>query len=197
MEYGNMNRIVVKSHDKIILVGGGGSGKDYWKKKLVDIGFKADVSYTTREKRQNEEDGVSYNFVTQQEFSDMIKRSEFVQWNMFGNGHFYGTHKGSFSTNQLFIMTPNIIIDKILSGVINEEHVIVYLDVEDHVRKSRMLHRGDDPDEVNRRLSTDSTDFYGFIEKVVKAISIEPNLNHRPRFEVVSNPTGVVLFPQV
>ena len=39
---------------KIILVGRGGSGKDFMRKKLEERGFKYCVSYTSRPKRENE-----------------------------------------------------------------------------------------------------------------------------------------------
>ena len=57
-------------------------------KEFGDI--KSSVSYTTRTKRQGEEDGVSYHFVGDAEFDKMIEDGQFIEWaNIFGKR--YGT----------------------------------------------------------------------------------------------------------
>ncbi|QFU77634.1 guanylate kinase [Halioglobus maricola] len=48
------------------------------------------VSHTTREQRQGETDGVNYHFVSEQDFLDMLERTEFLEHaRVFGN--LYGT----------------------------------------------------------------------------------------------------------
>jgi hypothetical protein len=47
---------------KIILVGAGGSGKDFLRKKFQKRGFKYCVPYTSRPKRAGEKEGVDYYF---------------------------------------------------------------------------------------------------------------------------------------
>ncbi len=63
--------------------------------------IKLSVSYTTRTKRQGEEDGISYNFINDSEFDRMIKDDEFIEWaNVFGKR--YGTaYKSVFNSNSL------------------------------------------------------------------------------------------------
>ena len=53
---------------KIILVGKGASGKDYFKDFLLSKGFKTSVSHTSRPRREGEIDGKTYHFVTDKEF---------------------------------------------------------------------------------------------------------------------------------
>ncbi len=67
--------------------------------ELKDI--KLSISYTTRTKRQGEEDGISYNFINDSEFDRMIKDDEFIEWaNVFGKR--YGTaYKSVFNPNSL------------------------------------------------------------------------------------------------
>lgn len=56
--------------------------------------IKPSVSYTTRQKRPGEKDGISYNFVSDSVFEEMIERNEFLEWaNVFGKR--YGTSYGS------------------------------------------------------------------------------------------------------
>ena len=48
------------------------------------------VSYTTRQPRPGERDGVDYKFVTEDEFSSMVERNEFAEWAVV-HGSRYGT----------------------------------------------------------------------------------------------------------
>ncbi len=50
------------------------------------------VSFTTRQPRENEIDGVHYNFISEEEFKNSIKEGEFLEYvNLFNN--YYGTSK--------------------------------------------------------------------------------------------------------
>ncbi len=57
---------------------------------MPDIKFS--VSYTTRNPRQGEVDGMHYNFVDEEEFQGMIANSEFIEWARV-HGNFYGTSR--------------------------------------------------------------------------------------------------------
>ena len=50
------------------------------------------VSYTTREPRENEQDGVDYFFVTEEDFLQKIKENEFLEWAQVHN-NYYGTSR--------------------------------------------------------------------------------------------------------
>ncbi len=53
---------------------------------------KLGISCTTREKRKNEEEGIAYFFLTEEEFNKKIKEDGFLEYaNVFGN--LYGTPK--------------------------------------------------------------------------------------------------------
>jgi len=71
-----------------------GSGKTTLCKALrkvrEDIGWS--ISYTTRQQRKNEQNGVDYHFISTKEFEDRILKDEFAEWeNVHGN--YYGTSK--------------------------------------------------------------------------------------------------------
>ena len=71
-----------------------GSGKTTLCKALRkvrdDIGWS--ISYTTRQQRKNEQNGVDYHFISTKEFEDRILKDEFAEWeNVHGN--YYGTSK--------------------------------------------------------------------------------------------------------
>ena len=48
------------------------------------------VSFTTREPREGEVNGVNYNFVTREDFEDRIAKGEFLEWAEYV-GNYYGT----------------------------------------------------------------------------------------------------------
>lgn len=51
------------------------------------------VSATTRESRDNEQDGVDYYFMSLEEFKTRIQQNEFIEWEMVYEGKYYGTLK--------------------------------------------------------------------------------------------------------
>jgi guanylate kinase len=50
------------------------------------------VSHTTREKRDSEEEGIDYYFVSRREFERMIEDNRFYEWARV-HGHYYGTSR--------------------------------------------------------------------------------------------------------
>ena len=56
------------------------------------------ISATTRKKRFNEQDGVEYFFLTEEEFLEKIEKNEFVEWEKTYD-YYYGTFKSFLSEN--------------------------------------------------------------------------------------------------
>ena len=55
-----------------------------------DTNSRFSISYTTRQKRKNEEDGQDYYFVDTEKFNRMIADGYFLEWEQV-HGHLYGT----------------------------------------------------------------------------------------------------------
>jgi guanylate kinase len=59
-------------------------------KRVDDVRFS--VSHTTRKKRDSEQEGKDYYFISKTEFEQMIKEERLVEWTIF-HDHYYGTSK--------------------------------------------------------------------------------------------------------
>jgi guanylate kinase len=78
-----------------LIVGPSGSGKGTVIEELKSFypAFVYPVSYTTREMREGEEDGVVYNFVSKEEFERMIADDELLEYAVVHSNNYYGTSK--------------------------------------------------------------------------------------------------------
>jgi guanylate kinase len=149
---------IVNKKSKTILVGKAASGKTHLKERLINCGFKGEISYTTRPKRDNEIHGKDYFFVAEHEFQQMKDNDEFYECQNF-NGWWYGTTKEAFFNSDVFIFTPSGVKD-----IKSEDRVncfIIFLDIPENIRRERLLLRSD-ADKVDRRLAADELDFSGF-----------------------------------
>jgi guanylate kinase len=144
---------------RLILVGKGGSGKDYARKILEDKGFRYCISHTTRPPREGEVNGRDYNFISRDSAAHhYIPRDLFYEYVIFNNW-LYGTTKEEFERSNLFIMTPSG-ISKLLPND-RLESFIVYFDIDIDTRRRRLNERGD-IDVIERRLEADDLDFENF-----------------------------------
>lgn len=143
---------------KIILVGSGGSGKDFLAKKFQQRGYEKAISYTTRPIRENEKDGVDYHYVTEQFFLDMTTKNAWHEMDCY-RGWYYGSLKEDFEEKTLFIKTPEGLAK--MSSEDRNKCFIIYLDIPEGVRKERLQSRND-ADSVDRRLIADNLAFQNF-----------------------------------
>ena len=79
----------------VLLSGVSGAGKDTIKKELIKRmeNVESLPSYTTRGIRPGDDaPGITYNYVTTEEFETMIKNNEFYEYNVH-HEHYYGTSR--------------------------------------------------------------------------------------------------------
>jgi len=150
---------------RIILVGKAASGKDFLRKKFEDRGFKYAISYTTRPPREGEIDGKDYFFMTRANAQDMIDTGQFYEWVAFNNW-IYGTTVDQFEEDDLFIMTPSGLAH--LSDDARKESLVIFFDIDEEIRRKRMLSRNMPGDSVDRRLEADRKDFENFTNYDIK-----------------------------
>jgi len=79
----------------IVISGPSGVGKDSVVRRLLERGpnMRYSVSYTTRPRRVEEEEGVNYSFVSEDRFRQLIEAGEFLEYARV-HGHLYGTSRG-------------------------------------------------------------------------------------------------------
>lgn len=143
---------------RIILVGKGGSGKDYFKEYLKKMGAEADVSYTTRKPRVGEIKGETYHYVSEEIFNEMEENGAFYEAVTF-NGWRYATTVKDWEAKKLCIKTPSGIAQ--LNAKDIDESIIIYFDIDRNIRHERLSKRKD-ADDVGRRLAADTLDFHKF-----------------------------------
>ena len=84
----------------LVLSSPSGAGKTSISKKIIenDNSIVMSVSYTTRQKRKSEKNGIDYYFVSKKKFEFLKKDDFFVEYaNVFGN--WYGTPKNLINSN--------------------------------------------------------------------------------------------------
>ena len=82
-----------------MIVGPSGAGKGTLiesLQKTFENRFAFSVSYTTRNIRPKEVDGVNYNFVSKETFSQMVSNDEFIEYATV-HGNSYGTAKAGIT----------------------------------------------------------------------------------------------------
>ena len=148
--------------NKIILVGHGGSGKDHLSNFLIREGYKKNVAYTTRPKREGEVDGVDYNFITTNDFEQKINEKFWHEYNIFipEKRWYYGSSKYNFEKCQLFIKEPQGVSQ--LKKTERDKCLVVFININENIRKERMLSRKKNADSVQRRIESDRKDFKDF-----------------------------------
>ena len=160
--------------EKVVIIGPSGSGKDYLLRKLTEKGLKPCLKLTTRPKRKFEKQGISYNFITDSEFTQNINENKLLSYQTFivtpdgsdSEKWYYGTSLEEFEKSQVFIMTPGE-----FSHIKEDQRkscFVVYLDISRMVRESRLVNRDDKNDSIKRRLDADELDFTNFLDYDLK-----------------------------
>lgn len=143
----------------IILVGKTCSGKTVIRDELNKLGYKSIITTTTRPMRLGEINGVTYDFISEEEFKNKIDEDYFIEYTSYnvadGSTWYYGTPKSVFNKDGIIILNP--------AGIKNipksDDNLIFYISCpEDEIRK-RLFNRGDNIKEATRRMLADRKDF--------------------------------------
>ncbi len=148
---------------RFILCGPGASGKDYFRKRLCETkGLIPDISYTSREPREGEVDGVDYQFISKSYFKTKIENGYFFE-HVYFNNNYYGTSFESWNRAEVFIMTRGGLGQ--LSEEDRAESLVYYFNPSKSIRHDRMREgRGMSVLESMDRIEADSKEFRDFTD---------------------------------
>lgn len=158
----------------LILIGKTCSGKDTILNELVKRGYKKLITYTTRPIRKGEIDGISYNFITDEEFQDKINTGYFMEYQAFQttNGTwYYGSALIDYekaTDKTVVILTPQGYKNFLKNVFI--PHNAIYIYANNNTISKRLKKRGDSREEAERRLLHDNEDFKGIENEVTRII---------------------------
>ena len=141
----------------LILCGASASGKTVTALNLQKrYGLVKAITTTTRPKRDGEQDGVDYFFISKEEFLDRLAKGKFVESSLY-NGNYYGCGKDQVDDNKVIVLDPNGLH---AFQALNDPHVItVLLLCDPKTREERMVGRGDQSEKIKERLQNDKNDF--------------------------------------
>lgn len=148
----------------LAVMGQAGAGKDSFVNAIIDGEFlpwaKPIISCTTRPIRENEQDGVNYHYLTNEEFTEQVVNGEMLEATVF-NEWCYGTSIKNLDKDALNIGVFNPEGVEILRSNSQINLTVVYITATDKVRLMRQLMREAHPncDEIVRRYSADKKDF--------------------------------------
>lgn len=154
-----------------VLVGKSCGGKDSLMSILLDkinqqtLPIKKLPSCTTRPKREDETDGVEYNFKTMRDFDKSYRQGEIVEYNVYRIDNLrqtwvYYTLKSDIDLeNSSMLKVVNPVGLAHLRQQYKGSIVVFYITCDDEIRKQRYLSRGALADSVEDRFKRDEEDF--------------------------------------
>lgn len=143
----------------ILLVGASGSGKTTIGKELEQLGIEQLVSFTTRDKRVGELEGVDYYFLEKElDYSELAEHSTY-------NGNSYGLLKSEVNkklskNRDVYFICNKDGAEQIIEKYPND-YCYVWIEISEDLMIDRMLKRGDSEENVKSRVehAADNNEF--------------------------------------
>lgn len=141
----------------LVLIGPSASGKTEIARILIKkYKMIRMITYTTRPKRIGEINGVSYHFVSKDEFLKLRENDQFVETVCY-NDNYYGTRKSDVGIDKIVILEPNGFFafkEKMPNDIVS-----FYLDCCEETRRKRMRLRNDKEEDIDKRIIGDKKAF--------------------------------------
>ena len=152
----------------LLLIGPSGSGKTTIANRLEEkYGLKQIRSYTTRPKRNENED--SHTFITEEEFMILKNLMAYTEY----NGYRYGATLRQIEDCDIYVVDVPGVRTFLKNYKGNKKVIAVCLKVDEQVALDRMEQRGDSMFQRYQRLKTDDKEFDGYIAHVAYEVGAE------------------------
>lgn len=145
------------------IIGHSASGKSTIERKLDSLGIPRIISYTTRPPRKGEKDGVDYHFITINKFAELHDAGFFAEEAKYRDWLYGLSIDGVLYKEKDYVVavTPKGYYE-LLEEVGDEYIKAFFIQVHERDRLIRLAQRGDDVDEIIRRIQVDREDFKEF-----------------------------------
>lgn len=186
------------------IMGKSSTGKDTIYKRLLDKypeELRQVVMYTTRPIREEEKDGVTYNFVTEDYFNNAKEQGLIIESRAYNTVHGIWRY---FTVNdgKIDLQNGNYLISGVLESYVStreyfgkDKVIPIYIEVEDGERLTRALKREKKPGnrrfaEMCRRFLADTEDFS---EEKLKAAGIDRRFENMDLYTCMSEIEDLIL----
>ena len=169
----------------IVLLGASSSGKSTIEHELATHHrFEKIISYTTRQPRNNEENGKDYWFIDNDTFREIMNRDLFAEHDEYSQNRLYGTLKSDYvDGNKVVVLTPNG-LRQLKKNCPNEDILTVLVEASLGTRVKRYIDRCgvdkfnfDDKNEIASRVERDYSMFLGLEKEVDLVIHNDEGTN--------------------
>jgi guanylate kinase len=169
-------------HIVILMVGRTGSGKSSLIKRLCErIGLNALRSYTTRQKRSEEDN--DHIFVDVEDYLRAKENGEIAIDGEIAGNYYYSTIEQLYDAD-LYTINPEALDRLLAMDLPNIRFVTVYISCPDEIRQERAIKRGDDKHKYRVRDFAERQEFRRFISEEKWDYSIK-NINFSKAYSVL------------
>jgi guanylate kinase len=155
----------------LIISGKTASGKTAVVNELVKMGYEQIVTYTTRPPRKGEKDGITYNYISEDEFLKKVAEGFFAEYKSYDTVDgtwYYGSAIEDYTGDKVVILTPSG--HDVIKQMMSNKAFGIYLFANNKTLVNRLVNRKDKKAEAERRLKSDELDFKGFENRVDKIV---------------------------
>lgn len=158
----------MRNNKLFVILGKSASGKStILREVLAKLEIPVLLSNTTRPKRDNEIDGIDYNFVDMSTFDEDYKLKNILEYDVFRidslkQTWIYYSKKSDLllpNTSQIKIVSPTGLAQLMSNKELRDNIVSIYIDAPDRLRQKRYLTRSISPDNMNDRFARDEKAF--------------------------------------